>query len=234
MLDEVTSALQTLTAALDTDQDFQVLLHQMCLQVAKAVPGVAEATVTLLRDGQPHTAATTSDLVAEVDRDQYRHGGPCLEAARSGKLERVQVSEARERWPKFAGDAHDAGFDSFLSAPLVVDDEHAGAINCYGTQAHGFAELDAALLELYTAAAEAILRLYQRYRQASELAENLRAALTSRAVIDQAKGILMAIRQISADEAFTLLVEQSQRENLKLRVLAERFVAHAVGIDGSA
>jgi AmiR/NasT family two-component response regulator len=46
-------------------------------------------------------------------------------------------------------------------------------------------------------------------------------------VIDQAKGILMAVRRISADEAFTLLVEQSQRENVKLRDLAIRFFNHA-------
>ncbi|KZB83416.1 GAF and ANTAR domain-containing protein [Amycolatopsis regifaucium] len=229
MLDEVTGALETLTSILDDEDDFRVMLQQVCRQVTKAVPGVDEATVTLLRGDEPHTAAATSDLVAELDRDQYRNGGPCLEAARHGTLQRVTVSEALERWPKFAGDARDAGFDSFLSAPLVADSEHAGGINCYGTQARGFSDLDQALLELYTTATEAILRLYRRYLTATELAGQLRAALTHRAVIDQAKGILMALRQISADDAFTLLVEQSQRENVKVRDIAERFVAHAVG-----
>lgn len=227
VLDEVTGALEKLIVTLDTEEDFQVLLHQVCLQVTQAVPGVDEATVTLLRDGKAHTAATTSELVAELDRDQYRHGGPCLDAARTGLLERVAIEEAYERWPQFTRDAHAAEFDSYLSAPLVVNTEHAGAINCYGSQAQGFAELDARLLELYTTAAEAILRTYHRYLTAAEAAQQLRTALTSRAVIDQAKGILMAIREVSADEAFTLLVEQSQRENIKLRDLAERFVAHA-------
>jgi AmiR/NasT family two-component response regulator len=62
----------------------------------------------------------------------------------------------------------------------------------------------------------------------------LRIALDSSAVIDQAEGILMALRQIGADEAFTLLVEQSQRENVKLRDLAGRFVAHTTNHDPSA
>ncbi|MEV7040402.1 GAF and ANTAR domain-containing protein [Amycolatopsis sp. NPDC051061] len=232
VLDEVTGALGALTAALDNEADFQVLLHQVCRQVVAAVPGAGEATVTLLRDEQPRTAATTSELVAELDRDQYRNGGPCLDAARHGEVERASVEQARERWPKFAGDAHDAGFDSFLSAPLTINSEHAGAINCYGTRARGFADLDVQLLKLYTTAVEAILRLHQRYLHATELAAHLSTALASRAVIDQAKGILMAIRQISADEAFTLLVEQSQRDNVKLRELAERFVAHAVNATG--
>ena len=232
VLDEVTGALESLTAALDTEDDFQVLLHQACLQVVAAVPGADAATVTLVRDGEPHTAATTSELVAELDRDQYRNGGPCVEAARRGRVERVPVEEARERWPKFADDAHNAGFDSFLSAPLVINAGHAGAINCYGIGAAGFADLDVRLLELYTTAVEAILRVHQRYTEAAGLAEHLRTALTSRAVIDQAKGILMAVRQIGADEAFTLLVEQSQRENIKLRSLAERFVARVVNVTG--
>jgi AmiR/NasT family two-component response regulator len=70
--------------------------------------------------------------------------------------------------------------------------------------------------------------------RARDTGEQLRIALDSRAVIDQAKGILMALRQISADEAFTLLVEQSQRENVKLRDLATRFVAHTTNHDPSA
>ncbi|WP_410574284.1 ANTAR domain-containing protein [Amycolatopsis sp. cmx-4-61] len=228
VIDEVTSALKSLTSVLDTEDEFPQLLEQTCRQVVAAVPGADEATVTLLRDGKPHTAAATSELIAHMDRDQYRDGGPCLEAARHGHVERVSIEQARERWPQFAAHAHEAGFDSYLSAPLIIDDENAGGINCYGTHAAGFAELDVGLLELYTAAAEGILRVHRRYRDATELAANLRTVLTSRAVIDQAKGILMAIRQIDADEAFTLLVEQSQRENVKLREVAERFVAHVV------
>jgi hypothetical protein len=164
----------------------------------------------------PVAAATTSDIAAALDRDQYATGdGPCLQAARTGELVRVSVTEVADRWPTFARDAEAAGFGSFLSAPLAVNDDHTGAINCYSARGHGFAELDEKPLALYTSAATALLRTYARYQRARDTAEQLRIALNSRAVIDQAKGILMALRQISADEAFTLLVEQSQRENVK-------------------
>lgn len=63
------------------------------------------------------------------------------------------------------------------------------------------------------------------YLRAFKLAEQLRTALTTRAVIDQAKGVLMAVHSITADRAFRLLVEQSQHENVKLHALAERFIA---------
>ncbi|GAA5107813.1 ANTAR domain-containing protein [Haloechinothrix salitolerans] len=78
-------------------------------------------------------------------------------------------------------------------------------------------EVDERLLDLYMSAVATALRVYRRYERARELAAQLEYALGSRAVIDQAKGILMAIHAISADEAFTLLVEQSQREQVKVR-----------------
>ncbi|MFE9750198.1 ANTAR domain-containing protein [Saccharothrix saharensis] len=231
VLDEVTGALDTLASALDSVDDFTVLLHQVCEQVTQAVPGVDEATVTLLIDnGSPTTVATTSDVAAELDREQYTNGdGPCLRAARTGELVRVSVDEAVDLWPAFAKDAKAAGFGSFLSAPLIIDAEHSGAVNCYSLRGHGFAELDEKLLDLYTKAVTAALRAYSRYQRAHDTTGQLRTALATRAVIDQAKGILMAIRRISADEAFTLLSEQSQRENIKLRDLAASFVVRATG-----
>jgi hypothetical protein len=231
VLDEVTGALESLTATLDTEDDFAVLLHQMCAQVVNAVPGVDEATITLLSDDQPSTVASTSEVVTGLDHDQYAAGdGPCLEAASSGKLVRVSVADAAGKWPVFARDSAAAGFGSFLSAPLVVTEGHAGAVNCYSGQGHGFAELDERLLDLYTSAVTPTLRVYSRYQQSRDTAAHLRTALDGRAVIDQAKGILMAVRQISADDAFALLVEQSQRENRKLRDLAVQLVSQATGI----
>ncbi len=231
VLDEVTGALETLTAALDSENDFTVLLRQVCEQVTRAVPGVDEATITLLTEGAPVTAASTSDVVTKLDHDQYAFGdGPCLRAARTGKMVRVSVADAVELWPVFAKASAAEGFGSFLSAPLVLGDGHHGAVNCYSARGHGFADLDEKLLDLYTSAITAALRAYRRYQQAREMTEQLRGALTSRAVIDQAKGILMALHQVPAEEAFRLLVERSQRENVKLRDLAGRFITQATGL----
>ncbi|MEV4052358.1 GAF and ANTAR domain-containing protein [Amycolatopsis sp. NPDC049688] len=229
LFDEVTGALEALSAVLREEDDFRILLQHICLQVRHAVPGVDEASVTLVTGETPHTATATSSVITELDGDQYRIGdGPCLAAMRGGKIVRTTVADALELWPEFGRGAREAGFGSFLAAPLVADAEFSGAVNCYGRHDDGFEEVEAQLLELYTAAVEAILRVYHRYLRARDTAEHLRAALTSRAVIDQAKGMLMAIRQVGADDAFALLVEQSQRENTKLREVAEKFVERVV------
>uniref|UniRef100_UPI003F49378F ANTAR domain-containing protein n=1 Tax=Amycolatopsis sp. CA-293810 TaxID=3239926 RepID=UPI003F49378F len=231
VLDEVTSALETLAAALDSEDDFTVLLHHVCEQVTRAVPGVDEATITLLTDRAPVTAASTSDVVTTLDHDQYAFGdGPCLRAARTGKMVRVSVAHAAQEWPVFAKASAEQGFGSFLSAPLTISDGHHGAVNCYSARGHGFADLDEKLLDLYTSAITAALRAYRRYQQAHHTTEELQGALVRRAVIEQAKGILMALHQIPAEEAFKLLVERSQRENVKVRDLAGRFIAQATGV----
>lgn len=228
-LDEVTSALDALGEALDRADEFPALIGQVCLQVAQAVPGADEVTVTLLDGGEPFTGASTSELVTELDAVEYReNAGPCVDAAKTGALVRAGMAEALERWPVFARACRSAGMGSFLSAPLVVDDRHAGAINVYARHDHGFADLDRSLLGLYTTATEVALRSHSRYLRAAGLSVQLRGALESRAVIDQAKGIIMAVHGITADEAFMLLVERSQRENRKVRLIAEEFVAGVV------
>lgn len=225
VLDDVTGALEALGEALDRSDDLAALVELVCHQVVRAVPGADEVSVTLLDAGKPFTVSSSGEIVRELDAVEYReNSGPCVDAARTGRLVRASMNEALERWPVFARACQAAGMGSFLSTPLVVGDKHAGAINAYSTCDHGFADLDGPLLGLYTAAVEVSLRSHDRYLRASELSAQLRIALESRSVIDQAKGIVMAVRGINADEAFSVLVEQSQRENRKVRLVAEEFV----------
>jgi GAF domain-containing protein len=224
-LDEVTGALEALTAALDDDGELDTSLQLVCRQLVHVIPGADIASITLIRNGTPTTTAFTDHRALNLDAAQYRAGaGPCLEAADTGKVVRVDIATAHDRWPEFTSGAMAAGVASYLSAPLVVDAAHSGSLNLYGLHAHGYRDLEGALLELFVAAVEGALRSTVRYLVARREATQLNAALVSRAVIDQAKGIIMGARGISADEAFQVLVAQSQRENLKLRDCAERLV----------
>lgn len=228
-LDEVTGALESLVASLDSNGNLQTLLQHVCAHVLQVVPETDMASVTLVRDEQPETAACTDDRVYHLDADQYLIGnGPCLEAAATGQIVRVHVEQAPQRWPRFHASAAEAGVGSYLSAPLTVDSTHSGSINLYSEQSHGYAQTDGTLLELYLTAVAGALRATSRERAAHELVAQLREALTSRATIDQAKGILMGAHRISAEQAFEILVARSQQENRKLRDLAHDFTAEIV------
>ncbi|MEU4445231.1 ANTAR domain-containing protein [Actinosynnema sp. NPDC050801] len=127
------------------------------------------------------------------------------------------------------GGGRGVGHHRLPVGPLHVDEARSGSLNLYGTGERGFGELDAAILELCTTAAEAALLNARRYLRARRQAAELGQALTTRAVIDQAKGTLMAVHEITADEAFAMPAERSQRENVKLRDLAQRFVTDIIG-----
>ena len=223
-VDEVTKALVSLADILGED-DLPAMLERVSHQAVRAIQEADVASVSVLRDGIGETLATTDELATEIDKAQYTAGeGPCLEAAVTGEVVRVRVAEATARWPGFADAAGAAAVGSYLSAPLFVVREYRGALNLYSLADHGFGRLDAALLELYTTAASAALRAAERYLVAGDHIDQLRDALVSRAVIDQAKGVIMAIRGVSPDAAFEVLAEQSQQENVKVRDLAQRFI----------
>lgn len=232
-LDDVTGALDRLSEVLVQEEDLAVILERICRQATHAIPGADMVSVTLLTEDGPVTGAATSDDALAVDEAQYRaDAGPCLQAARTSEVVHAVVTELPQRWPGFGERVAPLGIASFLSAPLHVDDDVPGSLNLCSRQADAFRALDAALLELYTTAVEAALRNARRYLRAREQADQLRQALGSRAAIDQAKGVLMAVHRVNADEAFAMLVDRSQHENVKLRDYAERFLDGIVNDEG--
>ncbi|MEC3976057.1 ANTAR domain-containing response regulator [Amycolatopsis sp. H20-H5] len=232
-LDEVTDALEALTGTLAREQDLDVILTAICHQVIRVVPGADMASITLPGEGDAETVASTDPRAVEIDAEQYRSGdGPCLRAAATGEVVRVAVETASALWPRFTRVARSLGVRSYLAAPLVIEPELSGALNLFGFEEHGFQELDAKFLDMYTTVVAATVRSTRRYLRAQEHVEQLRQAMDSRAVIEQAKGILMAARGMTAEAAFDELVAVSQRDNVKLREVAARFVGNAAGLAG--
>jgi AmiR/NasT family two-component response regulator len=101
----------------------------------------------------------------------------------------------------------------------------AGALNIYARRPHAFDEekVQAAAARFAPYAAVAVANM-QAYQDARNMADNLQAALKSRAVIDQAKGILMGRHKFTADHAFQVLARNLMHQNVKLRVVAEELV----------
>ncbi|MCR6487985.1 GAF and ANTAR domain-containing protein [Amycolatopsis sp. OK19-0408] len=224
-LDELTAAMADLTSSLESSPAEAEILDAVCAEAVRAVPGADMASITAIRDGEPATAASTDDRAVEIDRVQYAAGeGPCLRAAATGEIVRVPLATAGQLWPEFTEHARRLGVGSYLAAPLRVDDRLAGALNLFGYGDHGFQETDSRLLALYTTIVSFGLRTTRRYHQARQRAAELEKAMSSRAVIEQAKGILMAVHRVSADEAMKRLIAQSQHTNVKLRDVATRFV----------
>ncbi|MGH3583299.1 MAG: ANTAR domain-containing protein [Mycobacterium sp.] len=218
------------------DEDELLSLLQNLAQIAQeAIAGADSTGVTIDLGGCTYTAVHTDERTLRVDTEQYDVGdGPCLQAARTGSIVLVDSREAEATWPAFAAAAEDEGILSFLAAPLATPDQTLGSLNLYGRARSAFDSFDAEVLDLLTAAVSRAIGDYARFRSARDVAVGLQRALETRAPIEQAKGMLMAIHGIGADEAFDRLRRKSQNTNVALRTVAVDLVQRLTAPPGPA
>jgi GAF domain-containing protein len=203
-------------------------LLQTVADLAKTVmPGNPEASVTLLVKDRPSTVVSTGQLAVDLDETQYDRGhGPCLHAARTGELTEIPDTRTDDRWADYSRRAAEAGNLSSLSIPLAIDEDEqvSGALNLYAREANAFDEDSRSAARAFGPYAAVAAGNMHTYQNARNMADNLQTALESRAVIDQAKGILIERHKLTADQAFQLLAQMSMNANLKLRDVADHLV----------
>ncbi len=231
---DVIVAVQGLAGLVANVDDIDAVLGHIAVFAVAAVPGADGAGVTLLRRGEgPPTVlawSVTDQFVREIDHLQYDicGEGPCLTAMQT---ERALVSGSLgsdDRWPRFGGRAARLKVHSALSVPLIVDAVVVGALNIYAHERDAFTEHAVRVAEQFATPAAVSVGNIQLLHAAHTRATQLQTALTSRAVIDQAIGIVRSRSGGSAQEAFDRLRQISQNENVKLSVIAERLVEEAV------
>jgi GAF domain-containing protein len=203
---------------------------QMVADIAKrVVPGVDEVSVTVIERDRPSTVAFTGQLALDLDERQYDVGsGPCLDGAAAGTAVEIVDFATETRWPRYVARAQECGIGGSLSVPVPLQREVVAALNMYATRPHAFTDESHQVANAVAASAGVVLANTHLYEAQATLAEQLRAAMRSRAVIEQAKGILMGARRCTAEEAFNVLVSLSQRSNRKLRDVAQALVDEAV------
>jgi len=170
--------------------------------------------------------ASNVNLSGEADQVQYLDDtGPCLDAYRERRVVRVgDAARAGDRWPGYARVAVAVGVGSSLSLPLIAADETYGALNLYARTTGAFDGAVVGKAQVFATQASVVLANASAYWDARDLAKGLADAMQSRAVIEQAKGKLMATGRYTAEEAFEVLTRASQRTNVRLRDVAYRIV----------
>ncbi len=207
------------------DQSMEGLLQTVADLAKTVMRGSAESSVSLIVDDRPTTPVYTSRLALILDESQYEHDhGPCLHAARTGNVVEVADAQTETRWRDYMDSAVEHGYLSSLSLPLPIREGVAGALNIYAREANAFDEDSRSIAITFAPyAAVAAGNLYE-YQSARDAADHLRHALESRAVIDQAKGILMERHKLTADQAFQMLARASMHNNVKVHAIAEHLV----------
>jgi GAF domain-containing protein len=203
-------------------------LRRLCEASLGAVAVTRYAAMSMSSDARLGTYVATDPVVAEVDRFQYHTGsGPGVQAFTTGQALLVRSTFEEGPYAEFRSAARRAGILSVLAVPMRAGSEIVGALNLYAEAEHAFKTGDIDDASAFAVQSAFVLANAQAYWDARLLSDNLTQAMESRAVIEQAKGIIMGVAGVSADEAFERLKGQSQHENVKVREIAAEIVRRA-------
>jgi GAF domain-containing protein len=224
-----TDALLRMSGVLLTLESVNTVVELVTKLAAATLPGTTGAGVSLVDQSGKRTTAASDSMVEQADIQQYDlDEGPCLSAARERAVVRIDDLHGEQRWPRWREAVAELGLRSVLSAPLMTGDEAIGAMKVYSREVAAYDERSEHLLTLFAEQAAILLANMQSLQDAQQLSAQLKQALTSRDVIGQAKGILIARGAANEEAAFTMLASASQRSNVKLHEVARQLVASAM------
>jgi GAF domain-containing protein len=209
---------------LEGDEIPDEALYRLTALAAGLVPGGTAAAVTIAMPSGALTFAASDPRLAELHCLQVDDGGPVAETLRHNEPRRVDDTAAECRWPAFCRGAAAAGFASCLVLPLRTDRQPAGAVALYGPEPNVFRGAAHDIALLVAAQGGTAVHNAALYGTCRRIVESLHAGLESRAVIEQAKGVLHAELGVSPEEAFRLLSRYSQNTNQRVRKISAGLV----------
>jgi transcriptional regulator with GAF, ATPase, and Fis domain len=223
---EIATGLTELAALMLSVEDVEEALRQLARMAVVVIPDGPSCGITVIRDGRPVTVVYAGSIPASVHEAQFELGeGPCLEVIGAKSPVVTQDLTAEHRWPKFCAAAQAAGAHGVYAHPLEIGGEAVGVLSLYAHERNMFPEkVQQIAMEFVEPAALLLGGVLRRVSQ-TELIAQLRTALSSRAVIDQAIGIIMARRRCGPAEALGVLRKISNDRNIKLREVAASLVS---------
>lgn len=222
-----TEALERLGRPSLRELSMETLLQTVADLTTRVLPGNPDTSVTLLVRGRPTTVVSTGQLAVTLDETQYERGhGPCLHAARTGELIEIPDTRTDVSRPEYTRRAAGHGSLSSSSVPLLIDGDQqvTGALNIYARSSHAFDEDSRSAATRFGPYAAVAVGNLHAYQNARDTADHLQLALESRAVIDQAKGVLVERHKLTSDQDFQVLARASMHINREVRDIADHLV----------
>jgi hypothetical protein len=222
-------ALVELAGTPDDSSDVDARLATIVRAAAGMLPGVSYASVTAVRNGADTTVATSSELALAVDEAQYADGsGPCLQSLHDGRPIGVDDIATTMRWPRFRETAFSLGLRASVSVPLFAGSGATVAVlNLYGHDRDAMAPLIADVRAAYDPDSDG--GAPDPRPETAGLVSGLLEAFTVRACIQQAIGILIAVRHVPPQDAYLHLRAWAAETGTPLPAVAATVLRQATG-----
>ena len=185
--------------------------------------GVSAAGVMLVSPaGSLGLVASSSEAMRLLELfELQQQEGPCLDAFRTGEpVGHENLDAGSGRWPSFCAAALRAGFASASALPLRLREVTLGALNLLSVTRAPMDEADVIVARAFADLATLSIVQYRASAEATSLNEQLSGALTSRIVIEQAKGVISERADVDLAQAFSRLRAYARNSNLRLTDVA--------------
>ncbi len=228
----VARAFVRLADTLASDFEIVDFLHGLSADSVEILGAKAAGVMLVDARGGLRLIASSEDRMRLLELFELQGAqGPCLDAFSSGRPVQASAAESRSRWPVFAMRASDAGFQMMCAVPLRVRTEIIGALNLFRDGDDPFTSAEMAIAQAMAEMAAIALIQERALREHNLLAEQLQLALSSRVVIEQAKGMVAEYLTLTVDDAFRLLRTYARDRNRKLAEVARAVVDRKIRSD---
>lgn len=218
-------AFVALADTLVSGYDVVDLLHSLTDHCVDLLDAAAAGLVLRDAHGGLDVLASTGERSELLELVQLRAGeGPCGEAYLTGRTVAVHDTAEHDRWPGFCADAVAQGFRSVHALPMRLRDQTLGALSLFRARPGALPVADQGVAQALADIATIGILHERALRQNEIVAGQLRGALDSRVVIEQAKGVLAEQGGLDMDQAFTVLRHHARAHHLKLRDVADAVV----------
>jgi transcriptional regulator with GAF, ATPase, and Fis domain len=201
------------------------LLTQLASSATNLLDVSAAGILLVDERGELCVIAASSEQVRLLELFQIQNEqGPCLDAYRTGAVVADHDLGPHSQWPEFAQDCVAAGYPSVCAIPLRLRELTIGCLNLFVTQRRPLLDGDVALARALADVATITIVQDQAMRAAAAREIRLRHALTSRIVIEQAKGMIAERAHLDMEQSFKRLREHARTNNLGLTAVAAAIV----------
>jgi len=217
----------TLADNLVADFDVIELLTVLADRCVTVLGASAAGLMLAGPDGTLRVVASSSEQMRLLELLELQtEQGPCLESFRTGEVvSQVQLGAAIERWPTFVAQALAGGFNAVHALPMRLRGQVIGALNLFHTDPAGIGDEALEAARAFADIATIAILQFRATVEARELIDQLNTALTSRIVIEQAKGIVAEYRHLDMEGAFATLRQHARTHNRRLSDVAADLVA---------
>lgn len=221
------ASLERFATTLTGGHGIGAVLHNLTGEMAEVLD-LTGAGLTWDPDGPQRFVTATVDAIAFLGRVQEsRQKGPCIDAVASAVTVTVPDladEDTHARWPHYAIAARTAGMQAVAAVPMLSEGRAIGAVCLYDRQPRTWSAEDLRVATTFASIATCYLVHASARQEHQRIAEQQEQALSTRLVIEQAKGVLATKRDITVDDAFHTLRKYARDNRVRIQDVSRAVV----------